>query len=352
MAQELVHGRNNHLWPDVWKGLTWVGGVRSGTNVATLDIVIPAFKGRYLKALLQSLSAQTSREFGVIVCDDASPDPIAEICEPFQKDLNLRYIRFDANLGRSDLAAQWNRSIQHSSAEWIMLPGDDDLIDPNCITAFQQAVRAYPDSVDVFSFPVRTIDQDGKILRETKPIHVRNAEEYFEHYIRGTIWPMPVGFIFSRRIFDAFHGFVSFGSGMYSDAATIGQFCSQKGIRAIEGAHAYWRQSEMNISPKMSREPGEWARLNLDFILWLSSNSGRLNVSREGARRLIENDSWNIYRLISGLPFSVWLRTVLRYAPLLGAHGTRSTARHVYRFVRERWDPRSPLAGERNSPSS
>jgi glycosyltransferase involved in cell wall biosynthesis len=318
--------------------------------VATLDIVIPAHKGRYLEALLQSLSAQTSREFGVIVCDDASPDPIAEICEPFRKDLNLRYIRFDANLGRSDLAAQWNRSIKQSSAEWIMLPGDDDLIDPTCVAAFHEALRAHPDSTDVFSFPVRTIDRVGKIIRETEPIHVRNAEEYFTHYIGGTICPMPVGFIFSRRIFDAFHGFVSFDSGMYSDAATIGLFCSQRGIRAIEGAHTYWRQSEMNISPQMSREPARWARLNMDFILWLSSNSDRLKISREGTRKLIESDSWNVYGLMRELPFSIWLRTVLRYSPLLSARGTRSTLWQIYRFARERWNPRSKSA--RNSGAS
>ena len=315
--------------------------------MATLDIVIPAYKGRYLGELLESLSVQKSPEFGVIVCDDASPDPIAEICEPFQKQLNLRYVRFQSNLGRSDLAAQWNRSIRLSTAEWIMLPGDDDLIDPNCVAAFHETVRAHPDSVDVFSFPIRTIDRDGKTIRETKPIHVNDAEEYFEHYIRGTICPMPVGFIFSRRIFDAFHGFVSFDSGMYSDAATIGRFCSQRGIMAIKGAYAYWRESDMNISPQISREPGKWARLNMEFIRWMSLNGSGLSMSREGTRRLVESDSWNVYRLIRELPFSTWLRTVWQYAPVLGALGNSTTARHVYRFARARWSRSRQLTGGR-----
>jgi glycosyltransferase involved in cell wall biosynthesis len=319
--------------------------------VATLDIVISAYKGRYLEELLHSLSVQTSQDFGVIVCDDASPDPIGKICESFQGKLNLRYVRFDDNLGMSDLAAQWNRSIRHSIAEWIMLPGDDDMIDANCVAAFHDTLRAYPDSVDVLSFPIRTIDANGRTLRETKPIHARNAEEYFDHYIRGAICPMPVGFVFSRRIFDAFRGFVSFRTGMYSDAATIGLFCSQRGIRAIEGAYTYWRESELNISPRIFREPAKMAQINLDFIRWMSANSGSLNLSREATRRLIGNNTWIMYRLMRGLPFSTWLWRVFRYAPVLAALGNKSAARHVYRFARERWSRRSPSTGARKEPA-
>lgn len=310
--------------------------------MVTLDIVIPAYKGRFLGELLKSLCAQTSSNFRVIVCDDASPDPIGEICKPFQGKLDLRYVRFDDNLGRSDLAAQWNRSIMCSNANWIMMPGDDDVIGPNCVAAFHEALRTHPDSADVFSFPVRIIDQDGTVLGETEPVDVKNAEEYFEHYTRGTIRPMPVGFIFSRHIFDVFEGFVSFDSGIYSDTATIGQFCSQRGIKAIESAYACWRQSEVNISPQMFLESRKWARLTLDFIRWMSLNS-RLNMSREAPKRLVESQSWNMYRLLSGLPFWIWLSTVLQCAPVLSTYGDRSTARHIYRFAQERWSRRGKL---------
>ncbi len=108
----------------------------------SLDIVIPAYKARFLPALLQSLANQSSKDFTVIVRDDASPEPLKPICEQFGERLPIRYVRFERNLGAVDLAGHWNRSVALSRARWVLLPGDDDVLEENCIESFRSTLAA------------------------------------------------------------------------------------------------------------------------------------------------------------------------------------------------------------------
>ena len=40
-----------------------------------IAIIIPAYKSRFLRQTLDSMAAQTCRDFAVYVGDDASPEP-------------------------------------------------------------------------------------------------------------------------------------------------------------------------------------------------------------------------------------------------------------------------------------
>jgi glycosyltransferase involved in cell wall biosynthesis len=305
-------------------------------DMTTLDIVIPAYKGRYLADLLRSLCAQSSNDFGVIVCDDASPDSIQEICEPFQKQLNLRYVRFETNLGNSNLVAHWNRSVGLSTADYIWLPGDDDLIGPTCVAAFQEAVRMYGNLVDVFSFAVRMVDQGGKVICESPPARAKNAAEFLELCATYKIRPVPVGYIFSGKIFRACRGFVAFDHGWHSDTASITQFCAQNGIKAIDDAYVDWRKSEINVSHLLDANPIKSIEIYLDFIKWKSVNNDMLGISNADIKKLAENDFWNIYRELSRASFFIWFKALFQLSSIFAAFGNKSAVRHIYRFVRAR----------------
>jgi glycosyltransferase involved in cell wall biosynthesis len=144
----------------------------------SLDIVIPAYKAKFLPALLQSLENQNSKNFAVIVSDDASPEPLKPICDEFDDRLRIRYVRFEQNLGATDLAGHWNRSVALSSAQWVLLPGDDDVLEKNCIESFWTTAAACGKQFDVFSFGVRVIDEHDCIIRnETQPAATSSAAQ-------------------------------------------------------------------------------------------------------------------------------------------------------------------------------
>ena len=78
-----------------------------------MAIVIPAYKGRFLKETLDSIAVQAHKdEFVLYIGDDASPERLDKIVESYQNKVNLVYHRFSENMGGKDLVAHWERCIQ------------------------------------------------------------------------------------------------------------------------------------------------------------------------------------------------------------------------------------------------
>ena len=71
----------------------------------TISVVIPGYKQAFLSSALESLSKQTDRSFEVVVGDDGSPENLLQICNAFNDRLQLRYHRFDENLGSRSLVS-------------------------------------------------------------------------------------------------------------------------------------------------------------------------------------------------------------------------------------------------------
>lgn len=63
-------------------------------QIKKLAIVIPAYKGRFLKETLDSIAVQAHKdEFVLYIGDDASPERLDKIVESYQNKVNLVYHR-------------------------------------------------------------------------------------------------------------------------------------------------------------------------------------------------------------------------------------------------------------------
>ena len=316
----------------------------------SLDIVIPAYKARFLPALLQSLSSQTSKRFAVIVSDDASPEYLEPICADFAERLHIRYVRFERNLGATDLAAHWNRSVGLSDARWVLLPGDDDALEENCIESFWNTNADSGGTFEVFSFGVRVVDENDSIIRNgICAAASASATQYLRQRFAYQISPVPAAYVFSRESFSELGGFVSFDHGWHSDEATWALLGARSGIKPIPNAFIRWRVSDINISPTMARDNLRSVQATLAFLSWIDTNSARLKLSKADVRD-ITNDSisWSIYDRMARVPNVAWLPTVLRTANLLHRYGSISLARHIFRFARARLTSRQALRGSGN----
>lgn len=304
----------------------------------SLDIVIPAYKARFLPALLQSLSNQTSKNFSVIVSDDASPEHLEPICAEFSERLPIRYVRFEQNLGATDLAGHWNRSVALSSARWVLLPGDDDTLEENCIESFWSTVADSGGKFDVFSFGVRVVDQNDSIIRNGIPAAATvSATQYLRQRFAYEIYPVPAAYVFSKRSFQELGGFVSFDHGWHSDEATWILLSAECGIRPIANAFIRWRVSDINISPTMAKDSLRSTQATLAFLSWIETNSSRLKLSKADIRQLTNDSiSWSIYDRMASAPDPAWLSTVWQTANALHRYGSKSLLRHIFRFARAR----------------
>lgn len=254
---------------------------------ASLAIIIPACRLRYLGDALRSVAAQTDRRFCVYVGDDGSAEPLQAVVEAFRSRMDIHYTRFDSNLGRTNLVAHWHRCIALSKDEpWLWLFSDDDVMEPECVARFHDAIeRRTSPHVELFRFQ---IDQINEHSARSARWADHPAYETANDFLRALLSDQKRAFkaqehIFSRRIYETAGGFVDFPKAIYSDHATWLCFSATGGVCTLSGPRVLWRSHPFGTSSGMKRvHRGEWQEAARRYIEWLaafSSRQGREAVS-------------------------------------------------------------------------
>jgi glycosyltransferase involved in cell wall biosynthesis len=128
-----------------------------------VSVGIPVYNGdKYLAPALDSLLAQSFKDFEIVISDNASTDATAEICQAYSnKDARIRYYRSDRNLG-----AAWNhnRVFELSSAPLLKWAACDDVVHPFFLERCVEVLYRDPGVVLSHTY-VRMIDERGEALR-------------------------------------------------------------------------------------------------------------------------------------------------------------------------------------------
>ena len=98
-------------------------------NEALVSIVMPAYNcEKYVVEAINSILAQTYRNWELLVLDDGSKDNTLRIIEEFsQKDSRIKALPNGKNIG---VSATRNRGIELASGEWIAFLDSDDMWKP------------------------------------------------------------------------------------------------------------------------------------------------------------------------------------------------------------------------------
>ncbi|HUZ92835.1 MAG TPA: glycosyltransferase [Candidatus Paceibacterota bacterium] len=100
---------------------------------------------RYIREALDSLLAQTHKNFELVISDNASTDNTREICEEYaKKDARVRYVRQESNIGP---AGNFNFLKGNAKSEFFMWASDDDKWAPAFIEKCLAALDADPGAI-------------------------------------------------------------------------------------------------------------------------------------------------------------------------------------------------------------
>lgn len=235
-----------------------------------LAIVIPAYKAKYLRDTLESISQQTCKNFTLYIGDDHSPEDIYSIVQQFENKINIIYKRFDTNLGGKDLVKQWERciSLTQEEEEWIWIFSDDDIMGKRCVESFYNTIKT--NNYDVFHFNVKEINQNGEETgKKSQYPEVISSYSLYKGKMMGKLLSLVVENIFSRDIYKKTNGFQNFDLAWGSDTATWIKFCANTGMKTIYTDYIYWRISPDNITPTTSQAIVE-RKLNalINYLEW------------------------------------------------------------------------------------
>ncbi len=280
-------------------------------------IVIPAVKPDFLTKALNSLAAQTNKNFCVYIHDDAGPENIRKIAESYTSSLTIKYHRFEHNLGKTDLVAQWQRCVELQKHEtWFCLFSDDDIMAPECIQEFYNTLNITKSAFDVYRFDIAVIDGNDNLLTICpKAPHHESAIKMAYQLLLGNRGNSMSEHFFKRDEFLKKGGFVNFPLGQASDWVTSILHGIDKGIYTIPGPLIYWRRSKINISTTAYKNKAKSFVGHLSFIQWLfaffSEKELLTNgITKDDFSKALKQNLINITRdHYRGFPLSLLLKT-------------------------------------------
>lgn len=134
-------------------------------QVPRVSIGIPVYNGeKVLGRALDTLLAQTFKDFEIIICDNASEDGTQELCLDYaRKDGRVRYHRNDVNVGQ---IANFNRVFELSTGEYFRWVGCNDWWEPQYLERCVDALGGDASAVMVTCYQAHYDDAGNRHYEE------------------------------------------------------------------------------------------------------------------------------------------------------------------------------------------
>ncbi len=116
--------------------------------MAGLTIAIPFYDGlEYLREAVESVRAQSSSDWRLLVCDDGGRDQGVEELLSRYADPRIEYVRNDGNVG---MVRNWNLCIDRAGTDLVSLLHGDDRLMPGYVEIMAGLAGRHPDAAALF----------------------------------------------------------------------------------------------------------------------------------------------------------------------------------------------------------
>jgi glycosyltransferase involved in cell wall biosynthesis len=139
--------------------------VYQGVARMQISVIMPAYNAeRFIAEAIESVLAQTYKDFEFIILDDGSKDRTLEIAQSYaRRDSRVR-VESHPNMG---LAATENKGLALAANEWIARMDADDVLMPNRLESNLAFLEEHPECTVVGGW-CRHIDTRGRIIGKTR----------------------------------------------------------------------------------------------------------------------------------------------------------------------------------------
>ena len=157
-----------------------------GENAANVTFIIPVYNGSYyIVETINSILAQTYRNWKLLILDNCSTDATQEVCQHFLIDDRVQYIRNEKNLGL--LGNLLNGINLTDTKYWCYVCHDDKFTDCTAISRAYELLESDV-SLAMVTSPLAWIDKSSKqIANFPEPVH-------------GKLWADDVNRLMIRRM--------------------------------------------------------------------------------------------------------------------------------------------------------
>ncbi len=224
-------------------------------------------RAKYLPQTLDTIIAQSFRDFELIISDNCSTDNTQQVCLRYaKKDARIKYRRNERNLG---MTGNLNACISVASGKYIANLFDGDLYDTTLLEKWLSVLEAYPQAAFVFNAycELGTNGKERKVYTESLPKCFPGQVLLENIYFKRWRFDSPVfGTVMARRLVYEEAGFFDERFGFFSDV--------DMWMRLAERYHVGYINEPLITLPSKSIVPREFTlpfwgeQCTLELIFW------------------------------------------------------------------------------------
>jgi len=172
--------------------------MKDTNSVPTVSVCIPTYNRKnYLKETLQSVFAQTYKDYEVVIVDDGSTDGTEEMIRGIGYPVKYYWVN---HIGQY---AARNKLIELAQGEYITFVDSDDLLFPDTIERLIKAVEAHGPNVIAYGAHVGVDEKGRYVKRKQRLLPSGNiTAELFEF-----IYVHSCGMMCPKKLFEEVGGF-------------------------------------------------------------------------------------------------------------------------------------------------
>lgn len=259
-----------------------------------ISVIIPVYKvENYLTACVESVLAQTWKNFEIILVDDGSPDNCPRLCDEFAaRDSRIRVIHKE----NGGLSSARNAGIAAAKGDYLAFLDSDDLWTPVFLERLYAALTQTGADFAVCLFR-RFQGEPPEALPAAVETEALSQREAFEclFSLRNENMVVAPNKLYKRVIFDS----IRYPLGMiHEDEAVIHEIigCAQR-VAWVEEAHYLYRQAQDSImNARFSLKRLDAARSKERRIAYFE-NCGMQDLADRTRIAYLDNLMW-LYRMV------------------------------------------------------
>lgn len=184
-----------------------------------VSVIVPVYKAEaYLGKCVDSLLAQTFRDFELLLIDDGSPDGSGALCDVYARSDSRVRVMHQANSGVS-VARQ--RGVEMSVGEYVIHADPDDWVEPDMLQSLYS--KATEDNADMVICDFYEGYGERQVYRKQEPDrleHLTMLRNLFQH-LHGSCWNKLVRRECISKYSVAFDSELSFCEDLYFNASLL-----------------------------------------------------------------------------------------------------------------------------------